>query len=90
IKACDEQDTYDHLIENYHSGSLKYVDLKQATADALVKMTSVFLENRKALQTDKKRLKDQVRESSFEIRKVAHQTIREVKELVGLMNVSQI
>ncbi|MFZ1750680.1 MAG: tryptophan--tRNA ligase [Saprospiraceae bacterium] len=90
IKACDEQDAYDHLIENYHSGSLKYVDLKQATADALVKMTSVFLENRKALQTDKKRLKDQVRESSFEIRKVAHQTIREVKELVGLMNVSQI
>jgi hypothetical protein len=50
-------------------------------------MNQVFIERKKALQADKRKLKDQVRQSSSDIRKVAQQTLKEVKELVGLLNV---
>ena len=70
-----------------HFWVLKYVDLKQVTADVLVEMIDSFVSNKKEINSDKKRLKDQVKQSSSEIRKVAQQTLREVKDLVGLMNV---
>jgi tryptophanyl-tRNA synthetase len=87
IRASGWQDAHDALMDDYNAGKLKYVDLKQATADALVSLTQKFIERKKEIQVDKKRLKDQVKQSSSDIRKVAQQTLREVKELVGLLNV---
>lgn len=87
IKAAGYKSQHDELMTQYNSGQLKYVDLKQVTADALVELISSFTERKKEIVADKKRLKDQVKQSSSEIRKVAQQTLREVKELVGLMNV---
>jgi tryptophanyl-tRNA synthetase len=74
-------------MTEYKSGTLKYVDLKQTTADALVHLLVPFAEKKKELNADKKSLKDQIKQSSSEVRKVAQQTIREVKELVGLLNI---
>jgi len=87
IKAAGWKSQHAELMDHYTSGNLKYVDLKQVTADALVELISGFTENKKEIVADKKRLKDQVKQSSSEIRKVAQQTLRDVKELVGLMNV---
>lgn len=87
IKAAGYKSQHDELMTQYNSGQLKYVDLKQVTADALVELISSITERKKEIVADKKRLKDQVKQSSSEIRKVAQQTLREVKELVGLMNV---
>lgn len=78
---------YATLLETFNAGTLKYVDLKETTADALVQMSATFAERRKELSADKKKLKDQIKQSSYEIRKKAQQTISEVKDLVGLMNV---
>jgi tryptophanyl-tRNA synthetase len=87
IKAAGYRSQHDELMTQYNCGQLKYVDLKQVTADALVELISGFTERKKEIVADKKKLKDQVKQSSSEIRKVAQQTLREVKELVGLMNV---
>ncbi|HMU02529.1 MAG TPA: tryptophan--tRNA ligase [Saprospiraceae bacterium] len=87
IKAAGYRSQHDELMTQYNSGNLKYVDLKQVTADALVELISGFTEHKKEIVADKKRLKDQVKQSSSEIRKVAQQTLKDVKELVGLMNV---
>ena len=87
IKAVGRTDEYTTLMDDHNSGSLKYVDLKQLTADALVGMIHVFAERKKEIQADKKLLKDQIKQSSSDIRKVAQATIREVKDLVGLLNV---
>lgn len=87
IIASGSSQAHDALMEDYKAGALKYVDLKQAAADALVTLTLPFIERKKEIQADKKRLKDQVKQSSSEIRKVAQQTLREVKDLVGLLNV---
>lgn len=87
IKAAGWKTEYDQLMETFTAGSLKYVDLKQITADALVQMIGGFVEKKKEISADKRKLKDQVKQSSSEIRKRAQETLKEVKELVGLMNV---
>jgi len=87
IKASGRITEHDELMENYLSGTLKYIDLKQVTADALVHMIAGFVEKKKEISADKRKLKDQVRQSSSEIRKRAQETIKEVKDLIGLLNV---
>jgi tryptophanyl-tRNA synthetase len=87
IKAVGWDREHVELMDAYNHGTLKYVDLKQVVGDALVHMTNGFVEKRKEIQSDKKKMKDQIKQSSFEIRKVAQQTLREVKDLVGLLNV---
>ncbi|MCZ2337337.1 MAG: tryptophan--tRNA ligase [Chitinophagales bacterium] len=87
IKACGWDKEYRQLTEDYYSGHLKYVDLKQVTADALVSLTSQFIARRQEINADKKAIKDQIKQSSSDIRTVAQKTLREVKELVGLLNV---
>lgn len=87
IKACGWINEYKQLMEQYESGQLKYVDLKQTTADAIVQLTSEFIIKKQEINADKKRLKDQIKQSSAEIRTHAQTTIKEVKELVGLLNI---
>ncbi len=88
LKASgDSVGALDSLMTDYNSGALKYSVLKEAVADSVVAMLTPFREKRAELSADKRALKDQIKASSFEIRKRAQQTVKEVKDLVGLMNV---
>ncbi|MEZ4911300.1 MAG: tryptophan--tRNA ligase [Saprospiraceae bacterium] len=87
IRACDNLEAHQSLMTDYKNGALKYVDLKQATADSLIQLNKPFIQKKLSLQSDKKLIKEQIKESSLEIRKVAQKTIKEVKELIGLLNV---
>jgi tryptophanyl-tRNA synthetase len=87
LKASGAHAEHDSLMQDYHTGQLKYSTLKDATAEALVAMTSKFIENRKKINEDKRKVKDVVKASSEQIRKKAQQTLSEVKDLVGLLNV---
>ncbi len=87
LKASGGLDAYDQLQDAYRNGALKYVELKDATAEAVIDMTEVFRARRDEILADKKRYKQLVKDSSAEIRKRAQQTLREVKELTGLLNV---
>ena len=85
IKASGNQKDHDALLHEFHAGNLKYADLKQVTADSLWAMMHPLRERKNELNQDKKAIKDQIKVSSAEIRKVAIETLREVKELVGLL-----
>ncbi|MBK8621160.1 MAG: tryptophan--tRNA ligase [Saprospiraceae bacterium] len=85
IKASGNSDGYQVLMDAYNSENLKYSELKQVTADSLWSMMKPIQEHKKEINEDKKRIKDQIKESSAEIRKVAQETLREVKDLVGLL-----
>jgi tryptophanyl-tRNA synthetase len=85
LKACGKKEIHQSLMESYNSGSLKYVDLKEATADALVELSSRFRQKKAELNSNKKEVKDMIKASSENIRKQARQTLMEVKELAGLM-----
>jgi len=87
LKACQQIEAYDSLMDDHAQGQLKYVDLKQAVADALVGVSAPIRAKKQELLGDKKAVKNQVKASSAEIRKKAQQTVKEVKELTGLLNV---
>lgn len=87
LKACNKQDAHDSLMEDHLAGSLKYVDLKETVADALIEISTEFREKKEALKANKKEIKNRIKASSAVIRKQAQATLKDVKELTGLMNV---
>lgn len=87
LRAAGRMEAHEALMENYRSGTLKYVDLKEAVAEGLVAISNPARARRAELLSDKKAVKEQVKASSARIREQARQTVREVKELCGLMNV---
>lgn len=87
LEASGKMEAHDSLLETYRAGTLKYVDLKEAVADALVELSSAFRQRKAELLANKKEVKNQIKASSAEIRLRAQETVREVKELVGLLNV---
>ncbi len=90
IKAAGDTEGYSALMNDYNQGSLKYVDLKENAANALVGLSTTFRENKAEITADKRGTKDRIKAASAEIRKVAQNTLREVKELTGLLNVKQV
>ncbi len=87
LRACDQTAAYEGLMADYEAGALKYVDLKEAVAEALVAVSAPMRDRKAAIDAHKKEVKEQIRASSTQIRRRAQETIREVKELAGLLNV---
>jgi len=87
MKAAGDLENHAQLMDAYKDGNLRYGDLKVTVAEAIVKMTDQFKTNKAEINANKRALKDQVKASSLEIRKKAQETMREVKDLVGLLNV---
>jgi tryptophanyl-tRNA synthetase len=87
IKACGNSASYEALMSNYEHGNLKYSDLKEEASQAIIELVKPFSERKEELNLDKKLIKEQIKNSSDEIRKIAKQTLQEVKEAVGLLNV---
>ena len=87
LKASGRMEAHDSLMEDYLSGSLQYSSLKDAVADGLVAISTEFRNRKAEILANKKEVKNQIKAASFEIRKQAQQTVKDVKELTGLMNV---
>jgi tryptophanyl-tRNA synthetase len=84
LRACNSMDPHNALMADYNAGALRYSDLKEAVANAVVGLVNPFRERLAELQADKKNVKAQIQESSAEIRKRAQQTLKEVREITGL------
>ncbi len=87
LKASGQIDVYQDLLAAYNSGQRHYGTLKDVVADAIIELTEPIRERKAEIVGDKKKFKEQVRESSVAIRKKAQQTVKEVKEKMGLLNV---
>ncbi len=87
LKASNQEDAYSSLSADYQAGNLKYVDLKDAVAEGLIAISKVVRERKTELLADKREVKNQIKTSTEQIRKSAQQTVKEVKELTGLMNI---
>jgi tryptophanyl-tRNA synthetase len=84
LKASDKMEAYQSLMKDYHAGTLKYVSLKENVADALVELSVKFTQRKAELMADPKAITEQVYAMSDKARTIAIQTLREVRELVGL------
>lgn len=87
LKASGKIDVYNDLLIAYNSGQRHYGTLKDAVAEAIIELTDPIRERKAEIVEDKKKFKEQIRESTLVIRKKAQQTVREVKERMGLLNV---
>lgn len=87
LTAAGHSDRSKELGDMEMNGTLKYSELKEEVANALVELSSTFKSKREELNQDKKAVKYAIKESSANIRKVAQQTLLDVKDLVGLLNV---
>lgn len=84
LRACGDMDAYQSLMADYQSGSLKYSALKETVGESLVRLLTPFRERYEAINADKKATKALIQDSSAAIRATAKQTMREVREIVGL------
>ncbi len=87
LRATNKMDAYNVLMANYEVGNLKYSELKEAVGEALVDISNPFRARKAEIINNKKAIKEQIKASSAQIRQRAQETIREVKELAGLLNV---
>ena len=87
LDASGMHDAHASLMQAYEQGTLKYADLKHEVANGLVAISGDIRERLTELKSDRKAVKNQVKQSSYEIRKRAQETIKEVKDVTGLMNV---
>ncbi len=86
LRACKKTYEFKALFQDYKNDSLKYSVLKHEVAEALVALTQPFNERLTDLTGRKEQVKAQIQDSSADIRKIARQTLSEVKDLVGLLN----
>lgn len=85
LKASGYTETYTDLIHQYQSGTLGYGQLKEEVANAIIEMTEPFRQKLLILNADKRAVKEQIKQSSAKIRERAQKTLKEVRELSGLI-----
>jgi tryptophanyl-tRNA synthetase len=85
LRACSNIPAHDSLMLDYQAGALKYSHLKEEVANSLVQMINPFRERLAAFYADKRATKNLIQESSAEIRKRAQKTLKEVREITGLV-----
>lgn len=84
LKACDKTDENASLMNDYNAGTLKYSQLKEKVADALVELSKQFIARKAELTKNGKQIEEQVHSMSDRARKIAKETMREVREMTGL------
>ena len=86
MRAAGGYDAAAEMTEQAKNGTLQYGKLKEAVADQIINLTEPFRLKRKEIHENSQQYKDEIMESSANIRKQAQATVREVKDLVGLTN----
>jgi tryptophanyl-tRNA synthetase len=85
LAASGQTQAHSSFMEDYTNGTLQYADLKEAVAEGLVTISQELHANLQELKSDRRAVKKQIKESSAEIRVRARETLREVKEVCGLV-----
>jgi tryptophanyl-tRNA synthetase len=80
-----DKEVYDNFTNQYKQGSIKYSELKSALADAIANHFAAFREKRKELDTQTKQIETIIKEGAEKARAVAHATLEEVKDKIGLI-----
>lgn len=86
LRVTGSLELHQSLMADYKAGTLRYSDLKVAVADALVELTGGFRDRLDDLRSRKKEVRQMIKASSEQIRERAKETLRDVRELTGLMS----
>lgn len=75
----------DYFKEKFHDGSLQFVELKDALADAIYKELEPIQKRREELINSPSYIKQVIDQGREKARKVASETLNEVREKIGLL-----
>lgn len=75
---------YQSFKDQYHQGTLQFVKIKDFLTEAIYQELKPFQEKRKQIEAEKKYVDQVIKEGSEKARAIATQTLREVKEKMGL------
>ena len=86
LRACDKLQTANEFQKEFEAGSIRYADLKDAVADALIELTSGLRKKRQDIEGDSQSVDRCLREMTGKARELACKTIEEVRQLTGLLS----
>ena len=84
LAACGEEDDARQMREDYFAGTLRYVDLKGRTADALVALTSEMRDRRADVLRRESDLDGRIMEMAARARAKAGETLGLAREKMGV------
>ncbi len=90
IKACGKQREYNELLSQYQNGNLKYKDLKEVTANAVVALTKNLINRRIKLLKGRKTIEKKINESSKKARSYAQNTLSNLRSLIGASDLNYL
>lgn len=83
LKIFSSPETVAFFEEQYKEGALRYGDLKKTLGDDIAAKLSVIRERRQELAKDPGLVEDMLVDSAKQVRRLARQTLDEVREKVG-------
>ncbi len=87
LLAMNKHEEHAVFLKNYKDGNIRYKDLKDIVADSLIELTTPLIEKRKEILANKKKYIQKIYEASEKNRKIAQETLKEVRKIVGLPNI---
>lgn len=84
LKQFGDREAYQTLLHQYEQGTLKYVDLKDCLAEAIIAWLEPFRERRRALAGDSARVRRILEEGGERARVIARETMAEVRHALGI------
>lgn len=86
IEAGGKSEIKEQLLNNYNEGTLRYSELKDAAADAIIELTAPLKQRRKELMDNPGYIEKIIREHTEKARAIADETLTNVKKLTGIFN----
>lgn len=84
LEAFAPANVYERFQQDYSAGQLRYKDLKESLAEAVVATLAPIRERQKELLAKPDELKEIVRSGADRARRIAQDTMREVRERMGI------
>ncbi|MGQ9477325.1 MAG: tryptophan--tRNA ligase [Candidatus Bipolaricaulia bacterium] len=84
LKLSADSKLYEELEEEYRSGKLKYVRLKEAVFESLMGVLRPIQARRRELEKDLETVRQALREGAARARELAQENMREIRRLVGV------
>ena len=84
LEAFAPAETYQHFLDDYAAGALRYKDLKESLTENMLNVLRPIRERRAELMANRGLVVDILHESAKKMRAVARETMREVREKSGL------
>ncbi|MBN2486557.1 MAG: tryptophan--tRNA ligase [Bacteroidales bacterium] len=84
LKACGKNAEMNSFLNDYNAGSLKYKDIKDAAADAVIELTAPFRQRKEELSKNRPYVEKLIAEHAKKAQALADETLGHVKKLVGI------